>query len=93
MNIFRLPNVGVKKQKQNMAITVLECAKGELEYEQDVPGKVTEPVEDDRARLGVAWKIAVTCLEGVKISYGPWFDQQRFDEFLSMFKFFLTNLF
>lgn len=56
---------------------IFECSEGELEYEQDVPGKMIEPSEQGEIIPDVAWEIRIKCNKETKIAYGPWADRQR----------------
>ncbi|CAF1000290.1 unnamed protein product, partial [Adineta steineri] len=58
-------------------VQVFECLDGELEYEQDVPGKVIEQPESSEPPPEVAWEFRIKCHKEVKIAYSPWADRQR----------------
>jgi hypothetical protein len=72
----RPPPISTSKGADNSIFQIFECAEGELEYEQDVPGKMIEPLENESIP-DVAWEIRVKCNKGTKIAYGPWADRQR----------------
>ncbi|CAF3397517.1 unnamed protein product [Rotaria sp. Silwood1] len=72
-----LPPIPTSKKVDNTTFQIFECAEGELEYEQDVPGKTIEPLGNDETIPGVAWEIRIKCNKGTKIAYGPWADRQR----------------
>jgi hypothetical protein len=62
---------------------------GELEYEQDVPGKMIESLEDGESIPELTWEIRIKCNKEAKIAYGPWADRQR----EALWQYFLPTLF
>ena len=61
------------KSSDKEIFQIFECAEGELDYEQDVPGKRIENENPD-----VAWAIRIKCNKETKIAYAPMVDRQRF---------------
>ncbi len=71
------PLIPTSKAADNGIFQIFECSEGELEYEQDVPGKMIEPLENGESIPDVAWEIRMKCNKETKIAYGPWADRQR----------------
>ncbi|CAF1031213.1 unnamed protein product [Adineta ricciae] len=71
------PPIPTTKGATKNAVQIFECPEGELEYEQDVPGKMSEPLQNGQAIPDVAWEIRMKCNKKTKIAYGPWADRQR----------------
>ncbi|CAF3740732.1 unnamed protein product [Rotaria sordida] len=72
-----LPPIPPSKHVDSDVFQIFECSEGELEYEQDVPGKMIEPLENGERIPDVAWEIRIKCNKETKIAYGPWADRQR----------------
>lgn len=70
------PSIPTSKIADSGIYQVFECLDGELEYEQDVPGKTIE-LNDQQILPDVAWEIRIKCHKDSKLSYGPWADRQR----------------
>ncbi|UJR36630.1 hypothetical protein I4U23_029350 [Adineta vaga] len=71
------PPIPTTKGTAKDTIQIFECSEGELEYEQDIPGKMIEPIENGQAIADVVWEIRMKCNKKTKITYGPWADRQR----------------
>ena len=74
---YRPPPIPTTKGTAKDAVLIFECPEGELDYEQDVPGKMTEPLENGQVVSDVAWEIRMKCNKKTRIVYGPWADRQR----------------
>ncbi|CAF3993537.1 unnamed protein product [Rotaria sp. Silwood2] len=72
-----LPPIPPSKKADVNMFQIFECSEGELEYEQDVPGKMIEQLENGESIPGVHWEIRIKCNKETKIAYGPWADRQR----------------
>jgi hypothetical protein len=73
----RPPPITTSKGADSGIFQIFECSEGELEYEQDVPGKMIEPLENGQSIPDVVWEIRMKCNKETKIAYGPWADRQR----------------
>jgi hypothetical protein len=71
------PPIPTSKPADSGIYQVFECLDGEVEYEQDVPGKMIELAENQEPLPELAWEIRLKCHKEAKISYGPWVDRQR----------------
>ena len=71
------PPIPISKPADSGIYQVFECLDGEIEYEQDVPGKMIEPSENDELIRDLIWEIRIKCHKEAKIAYGPWVDRQR----------------
>lgn len=87
--LFSPPPIPTTKATDNGIFQIFECSEGELDYEQDVPGKITSGQDENTA--DVAWEIRIKCTKATKIAYSPWADRQRLidiSHFLIIFFFF-----
>jgi hypothetical protein len=87
------PPIPTSKTADSGIFQIFECSDGELEYEQDVPGKIhvyslnrficiltgkiIESLENTEIIPDVTWEIRMRCNKEVKIAYAPWADRQR----------------
>lgn len=71
------PPIPTTKTADSGIYQIFECLDGELEYEQDVPGKIIELNDNDELIPELTWEIRIKCNKESKISYGPWADRQR----------------
>ena len=71
------PPIPTSKAAESGKFQVLECLDGELDYEQDVPGKLIEQTENSEPIPELAWEFRIKCHKEAKIAYGPWADRQR----------------
>ena len=71
------PPIPTSKTADSGIFQVFECLDGEVEYEQDVPGKMIEPLENDEPIPELTWEIRIKCHKEAKVAYGPWADRQR----------------
>jgi hypothetical protein len=71
------PPIPTSKPADSGIYQVFECLDGEVEYEQDVPGKMIESLENEEPIPELTWEIRIKCHKEAKVSYGPWADRQR----------------
>ena len=71
------PPIPTSKTADSGIFQVFECLDGEVEYEQDVPGKTIEPPENGESIPELTWEIRLKCHKEAKVAYGPWADRQR----------------
>ncbi|CAF1669939.1 unnamed protein product, partial [Adineta ricciae] len=83
------PPIPTSKAAESGKFQVFECLDGELEYEQDVPGKMIEQTENSEPLPDLIWEFRIKCLKEAKVAYGPWADRQR----EALWQYFLPTLF
>ncbi|CAF3280350.1 unnamed protein product [Rotaria socialis] len=71
------PPILTSKPADSGIFQVFECLDGELEYEQDVPGKISELPENSEPLPELTWEFRIRCNKEAKVAYGPWVDRQR----------------
>ncbi|CAF1506567.1 unnamed protein product, partial [Rotaria sordida] len=71
------PPIPTSKPADSGIFQVFECLDGEIEYEQDVPGKMIEQLDNSEPLPDLTWEFRVKCHKDAKIAYGPWADRQR----------------
>ncbi|CAF4971055.1 unnamed protein product, partial [Rotaria sp. Silwood1] len=71
------PPIPTSKPADSGIFQVFECLDGELEYEQDVPGKMIERLDNSPPLPELTWEFRIKCHKEAKIAYGPWADRQR----------------